>query len=601
MPGAAVAAQRAEAGYNRDCSAERRDHNGLTTSPTSSARDADRERDGPDPGAFFDPSRSDFALCSRRSKPANAAGRRRVPGRFSRRVTRASGASQGEATLASSGVVEERRAPKLAGPVPATSRACGTTAAVTVVSTLCDRPFELPRGRSAQASGRRDTSDAAIELGFRSRRCGSDSCSAGRRSSRCSSGSRSTGSARTAGFLLGAHARRRRRQHRRDGRALARLARDPARPAPARSLVRRADRLRRRCSSSTAARTSRCSCSSRSRSSRSCRSAGAAASGSPSARARASRRRGGDPAVGRRDRDAARARRGRGRRRARLVASAASCRRARRHAPSSSGHSRRRRITGSRTTCRRSPTCSCSAARRRATARAFDETAARIRSIATVHRLLTETDDRVDGSGAPARHHRRARPCRSTVEAEPAAFDAPTAQKLGIVANELVTNAFQHGAPPIVVRLSRGGETRLCVDDGGAGVERAGRPRPRARPADGRAGSRRHASSCATLTGGGTRAEVVFPTVPDESPRRRGRSADRARPRRASALARPRADRAGRGRRAGGRARAREPARSLPVRHRDAEPRRPRGRDAARRRRACAGRSSSSPASTTRA
>ena len=100
-----------------------------------------------------------------------------------------------------------------------------------------------------------------------------------------------------------------------------------------------------------------------------------------------------------------------------------------------------------------------------------------------------------------------------TVDAEAGTFDAATAQKLGLVANELVTNAFQHGAPPIVVRLSRGAQTRLCVDDGGAGIEGVagfgldlvrrmveqgldGRFELRARPA------------------GGTRAEVVFPTVP---------------------------------------------------------------------------------------
>src|SRR5207247_408180 len=59
-----------------------------------------------------------------------------------------------------------------------------------------------------------------------------------------------------------------------------------------------------------------------------------------------------------------------------------------------------------------------------------------------------------------------------TVDAEPGPFDAATAQKLGLIANELVTNAFQHGAPPIVVRLSRGAETRLCVDDSGREITR---------------------------------------------------------------------------------------------------------------------------------
>jgi two-component sensor histidine kinase len=103
---------------------------------------------------------------------------------------------------------------------------------------------------------------------------------------------------------------------------------------------------------------------------------------------------------------------------------------------------------------------------------AFEETAARIRSIAMVHRLLTEGSDRVDGA-ALLRSIAEAAPVPVTVEAEPRAFDAGAAQKLGLVANELVTNAFRHGATPIVVRLSCGALTRLCVDDRGGGVERA--------------------------------------------------------------------------------------------------------------------------------
>jgi two-component sensor histidine kinase len=102
----------------------------------------------------------------------------------------------------------------------------------------------------------------------------------------------------------------------------------------------------------------------------------------------------------------------------------------------------------------------------------FDETAARIRSIATVHRLLTEAEDRVDGA-ALLRSITADAPVPVTVDAEAGTFDAATAQKLGLVANELVTNAFQHGAGPIVVRLSRGAQTRLSVEDGGGGVEGA--------------------------------------------------------------------------------------------------------------------------------
>jgi two-component sensor histidine kinase len=146
-----------------------------------------------------------------------------------------------------------------------------------------------------------------------------------------------------------------------------------------------------------------------------------------------------------------------------------------------------------------------------ADAAAFDETAARIKSIATVHRLLTEADDCVDGA-ALLRSITADTPVPVTVEAEPGTFDAATAQKLGLVANELVTNAFRHGAPPIVVRLSGGALTRLCVDDHGGGIERAAGfglelvRRMVEQGLDGHFELRAH-------NGGGTRAEVVFPTV----------------------------------------------------------------------------------------
>jgi two-component sensor histidine kinase len=142
---------------------------------------------------------------------------------------------------------------------------------------------------------------------------------------------------------------------------------------------------------------------------------------------------------------------------------------------------------------------------------AFDETAARIRSIATVHRLLTETEDHVDG-GALLRSIAESAPVSVAVDAEPAAFDAATAQKLGIVANELVTNAFQHGEPPIVVQLSRGSQTRLRVDDGGRGVEGVagfGLELVRRMVEQGLGGH----FELSSRSGGGTRAEAVFPTA----------------------------------------------------------------------------------------
>ena len=142
---------------------------------------------------------------------------------------------------------------------------------------------------------------------------------------------------------------------------------------------------------------------------------------------------------------------------------------------------------------------------------AFDETAARLRSIATVHRLLTEAEDRVDG-GTLIRSITASAPFPVAVEADRVAFDAATAQKLGIIANELVTNALRHGAPPIVVRLDGGTETRLCVDDGGGGGTRdAGFGLGLVeRMAEHGLGGR---FELHPLGGGGTRAEVVFPTV----------------------------------------------------------------------------------------
>jgi two-component sensor histidine kinase len=145
--------------------------------------------------------------------------------------------------------------------------------------------------------------------------------------------------------------------------------------------------------------------------------------------------------------------------------------------------------------------------------RAFDDTAARIQSIATVHRLLTETDDPVEAS-ALLNSIANGAPVPVAVEAEPAAFDAATAQKVGIVANELITNAFQHGATPINVRLNAGEEHRLLVDDCGDGADRAttglGLELVRRMVEQGLRGS----FALGARPGGGTRAEVVFPAEP---------------------------------------------------------------------------------------
>jgi two-component sensor histidine kinase len=142
---------------------------------------------------------------------------------------------------------------------------------------------------------------------------------------------------------------------------------------------------------------------------------------------------------------------------------------------------------------------------------AFDETAARIRSIATVHRLLTETEDRVDG-GALLRGITADAPVAVVVHADPLRLDAATAQKLGIVANELVTNAYRHGTPPIDVHLDGGSDARLRVDDRGGGCEQPagfGLELVRRMVEQGLAGR----FELQRLPNGGTRAEVVFPVA----------------------------------------------------------------------------------------
>jgi two-component sensor histidine kinase len=142
---------------------------------------------------------------------------------------------------------------------------------------------------------------------------------------------------------------------------------------------------------------------------------------------------------------------------------------------------------------------------------AFDDTAARIHSIATVHGLLARGEGPVDARALLERIAESA-PVPVAIDAEPAALDPSTAQKLGIVANELITNAFQHGTPPIAVQLKGGRETRLQVDDHGTGS-----------PAEEAAGlglqlvrdmveqGLRGRFELAALPGGGTRAAVVFP------------------------------------------------------------------------------------------
>jgi two-component sensor histidine kinase len=142
--------------------------------------------------------------------------------------------------------------------------------------------------------------------------------------------------------------------------------------------------------------------------------------------------------------------------------------------------------------------------------RAFDETVGRIHSIASLHRLLADSDDESVDSTALLASIARTAPVPVDVEAGHLLFDSSTAQLIGLVANELITNASRHGAEPINVSLGGTQQLVLRVDDGGrlanasAGL---GLELVRQIVERGLGGQFRLAGR----PGGGTRAEVVFP------------------------------------------------------------------------------------------
>jgi two-component sensor histidine kinase len=104
---------------------------------------------------------------------------------------------------------------------------------------------------------------------------------------------------------------------------------------------------------------------------------------------------------------------------------------------------------------------------------AFDHAAARIRSIAAVHDVLAERR----GGRVPADELLRAvvdaaHAGPTTLHADPVALPFGRAQNLGVVVNELVTNAHEHGRGPVAVRLSHDADARrvtLEVQDTGTG------------------------------------------------------------------------------------------------------------------------------------
>jgi two-component sensor histidine kinase len=140
---------------------------------------------------------------------------------------------------------------------------------------------------------------------------------------------------------------------------------------------------------------------------------------------------------------------------------------------------------------------------------AFDQAAARVRAVASVHRLLTRAGDVVDAGRLVASIADHA-PTPVNVDAQPIMLDGPTSQKLALVANELVTNAWRHGGAPITVSLSADDDVRLRVDDVGVGPGNAdglGLELVRRIAEHGLRGR----LELARRPGGGTRAEVVFP------------------------------------------------------------------------------------------
>jgi two-component sensor histidine kinase len=105
-------------------------------------------------------------------------------------------------------------------------------------------------------------------------------------------------------------------------------------------------------------------------------------------------------------------------------------------------------------------------------ARAFDETAERIRAIAVVHRLLADRRGADVDAGELLGLITRSVAPGAEVSTVPERLDPDVAQQVGIVANELIANAVEHGRAPIRVALTHGEDPRtlsLSVSDGGGG------------------------------------------------------------------------------------------------------------------------------------
>jgi two-component sensor histidine kinase len=103
-------------------------------------------------------------------------------------------------------------------------------------------------------------------------------------------------------------------------------------------------------------------------------------------------------------------------------------------------------------------------------AAALDRAAERIRSIAAVHQVLA----RRGGGRVPAPELLGAVVAAApdgvaTVASDPVDLPFAQAQHVGVIVNELVTNAQQHGTPPVRVELRAGPPVQLVVADAGGG------------------------------------------------------------------------------------------------------------------------------------
>jgi two-component sensor histidine kinase len=97
----------------------------------------------------------------------------------------------------------------------------------------------------------------------------------------------------------------------------------------------------------------------------------------------------------------------------------------------------------------------------------FDETAARIKGIAMVHRLLAERRGGAIGADTLLEHVAAGVDVAVGVESVSFPLDAADAQQLGVVGNELIANAVRHGKAPVHVRLTMEEDCSLVVEDAG--------------------------------------------------------------------------------------------------------------------------------------